>query len=163
MTLAWTTASTTSTGCSSAWLLVWAAAPAAFYLRMQLQDKPGALENALKMFWKRDVNMSRIDSRPSKGMSLNYDFTVDVEDMKVEDEKCQELLKDLEKECQSVQVMSPQTVPWFPMKASDLDSFSNLTLDAGSELESDHPGFNDEEYRRRRSNVRCPETRERCA
>ena len=80
----------------------------------QTQDKPGALENALKMFWKRDVNMSRIDSRPSKGTSLNYNFTVDVEDMKVEDEKCQELLKDLKKECQSVQVMSPQTVPWFP-------------------------------------------------
>ena len=119
----------------------------------QTQDKPGALENALKMFWKRDVNMSRIDSRPSKGMSLNYDFTVDVEDMKVEDEKCQELLKDLEKECQSVQVMSPQTVPWFPMKASDLDSFSNLTLDAGSELESDHPGFNDEVYRSRREMI----------
>ena len=119
----------------------------------QTQDKPGALENALKMFWKRDVNMSRIDSRPSKGTSLNYNFTVDVEDMKVEDEKCQELLKDLKKECQSVQVMSPQTVPWFPMKASDLDSFSNLTLDAGSELESDHPGFNDEVYRSRREMI----------
>jgi phenylalanine-4-hydroxylase len=41
-------------------------------------------------------------------------------------------------------------VPWFPLRISDIDSFSTKTLDAGAELESDHPGFNDAEYRDRR-------------
>lgn len=33
-------------------------------------------------------------------------------------------------------------VPWFPRRPSDIDHFSQATLDAGADLESDHPGFN---------------------
>lgn len=42
------------------------------------------------------------------------------------------------------------TVPWFPTRARDIDEFSAKTLDAGAELEADHPGFKDAEYRDRR-------------
>jgi phenylalanine-4-hydroxylase len=38
---------------------------------------------------------------------------------------------------------APSIVPWFPLRISDIDKFSTKTLDAGSELESDHPGFAD--------------------
>jgi len=44
----------------------------------------------------------------------------------------------------------PKVVPWFPSTIRDIDSFSTKTLDAGAELEADHPGFNDAEYRQRR-------------
>ena len=42
---------------------------------------------------------------------------------------------------------------WFPTHISDLDKFRHEVLEAGAELESDHPGFNDAEYRERRARI----------
>jgi len=44
-------------------------------------------------------------------------------------------------------------IAWFPRKPEDLDSFSTKSLEYGAELESDHPGFTDQEYRKRRVNI----------
>ena len=52
--------------------------------------------------------------------------------------------------CVGVVVKQAAVVPWFPTKISDIDLFSTKTLDAGAELESDHPGFSDAAYRERR-------------
>lgn len=37
-----------------------------------VSDRPGALQTALQFFWKNDVNMTRIESRPSK-FTNDYD------------------------------------------------------------------------------------------
>eukprot|EP00945_MAST-04E_sp_MAST-4E-sp1_P002624 g2624.t1 len=115
----------------------------------QTVDEPGALENALRIFWKHNVNMTRIESKPSPKSTTKYDFIVDFEGTR-KDFPTIELLKDLNKECVRVQLMDAKTVPWFPQTLSDLDYCVQETLDAGADLESDHPGFNDEEYRERR-------------
>ena len=44
-------------------------------------------------------------------------------------------------------------MPWFPTRIADIDTFSTKTLDAGTELEADHPGFSDIVYRERRRRI----------
>lgn len=39
---------------------------------------------------------------------------------------------------------------WFPKNKKDLDKIANNTLEAGKDIDADHPGFNDINYRKRR-------------
>ena len=50
-----------------------------------------------------------------------------------------------------VNIISTPEVPWFPTKISDFDHIGKRILSSGDGIqETDHPGFNDLEYRKRR-------------
>jgi phenylalanine-4-hydroxylase len=121
-------------------------------LVFQTSDEPGALEEVLKLFRSNSINLTRIESRPSKIGDDAYDFHVDLEGS-AEDPSVERLLASLKDVCLTVEAREPKLVPWFPRKIADLDQFSNQTLDAGVDLEADHPGFTDEAYRRRRKEI----------
>lgn len=66
-----------------------------------LQDKPGALQGALDPFCKRGINMSKIESRPSKRKLWDYYFFVDIIGH-YEDPEVQEALEELNSTCPMV-------------------------------------------------------------
>ena len=61
-----------------------------------IKDKVGALYEILSPFYEKRINLTRIESRPSRQKSWSYIFYVDVEGH-IEDEKLKEALKEVEK------------------------------------------------------------------
>jgi chorismate mutase / prephenate dehydratase len=60
------------------------------------KHEPGSLYNALGEFAKRKINLTRIESRPTKKTAWEYNFYLDFEGHRTE-QKCAEALKALEK------------------------------------------------------------------
>jgi phenylalanine-4-hydroxylase len=128
---------------------------------MELTDRMGILHDVLKYFWKYDINVTRIESRPvaqpspwgTRGGSSTkpkFDFYMDF-DGSLDDLAVQKLLSDLNPLTDKLLLLDEKDVHWFPRHISELDAIANRTLDAGVDLESDHPGFHDPEYRERRA------------
>jgi phenylalanine-4-hydroxylase len=111
-------------------------------------DGPGGLMTILRIFERAGLSLSRIESRPAARGGAGHDFFVDVEDTTAA--RVEALLVELRAATRNPRLALPTVVPWFPMHARDIDSFSTKTLDAGAELEADHPGFSDAGYRARR-------------
>jgi len=65
---------------------------------------PGALFDALQAFAKRKLNLTKIESRPTRRVPWEYVFYCDFEGHR-NDEKCQAALKDLESKCIFLKVL----------------------------------------------------------
>ena len=48
-------------------------------------------------------------------------------------------------------MIGSRDVPWFPVTEQDVDEIATLVLAGGEDLEADHPGFKDQDYRKRRA------------
>lgn len=134
-------------------------------LLFTIEDKPGALDSCLRVFREAGLNLKHIESRPSKSFAWDYDFTVELELQKKTNGLLDKTIKALESNgAKDVQLVGSgavairttdalHSVPWFPRKLTDLDSFATKTLEYGAELTADHPGFTDEAYRKRRAEI----------
>jgi len=114
-----------------------------------IEDKAGALEEALRFFRYNKINMTRIHSQWSKterNVLFFVDMNVDPNHPRVKD-----LLRDLQKNCLYGELIGSREVPWFPVTEHDVDEMATMVLEGGQELEADHPGFKDEDYRSRRA------------
>ncbi len=67
-------------------------------IMFSLQDKPGALYNALKPFKDGGINLTKIESRPAKMRKWEYIFFVDFIGH-IEEEKVKQTLGEIEKYC----------------------------------------------------------------
>ncbi|MCW4051770.1 MAG: prephenate dehydratase [Candidatus Bathyarchaeota archaeon] len=65
---------------------------------------PGALYDVLKEFAEGEINLTKIESRPTKKEPWKYNFYLDFEGHR-EDPKCLEVLKKLERKCTMVKLL----------------------------------------------------------
>lgn len=118
----------------------------------EIDDSPGSLYEILKYFWKYDIDLTHIESRPSpkdsRGFLIQIDFKGSADEVNVN-----KLMGELRKHSRNMLVLDEKEVPWFPRHISELDLIANKTMDAGADLNSDHPGFHDPVYRKRRQEL----------
>uniref|UniRef100_A0A158Q3K0 phenylalanine 4-monooxygenase n=1 Tax=Dracunculus medinensis TaxID=318479 RepID=A0A158Q3K0_DRAME len=118
-----------------------------------LKEKPGSLMDVLKIFKDHSVNLSHIESRPSKLHRGCYDIFLEF--AKGTDKNVVKRIQNMFMQKARYGISRKTTtkqnkldgIPWFPTKMSDLDLF---VWGDGAQLDSDHPGFTDEIYRARR-------------
>ena len=98
----------------------------------EVTDEPGSLYEILRYFWKYDVSLTSIESRPvvgsDKSMTISLTFAGDRGDPVIE-----KLILNLKSKCKNVLLLDEKMVPWFPRHISELDNIANRTMDAGSD------------------------------
>ena len=119
-------------------------------LLINLADEPAALARALEPFARAHINLTHIESRPAK--DERFDIFVNCEGQENQS-AIASVIEELKSIGAALLVLDDRKVPWFPRHVSELDEIANGTLDAGHDLTSDHPGFNDQTYRKRRSEI----------
>ena len=74
-----------------------------------VKDEPGSLYNILEIFKRRNINLTKIESRPSKQKVWEYIFFIDCEGY-WKDKDMELALKELEKKCISLKVLGSYPV-----------------------------------------------------
>lgn len=94
-----------------------------------------------------------LESRPSRADGIQFDILVKVEMTR---SNLLQLIRSLRQTLSfgGVNLLSEDNInvssPWFPKHASELDSCNHLMTKYEPELDMNHPGFSDPEYRARR-------------
>ncbi len=73
-------------------------------IMLSIKDKPGALYEVLTPFKKAKINLTKIESRPSKRKAWEYIFFIDL-DGHIEDRKVKKALREIEKDCLFLKVL----------------------------------------------------------
>lgn len=112
-------------------------------LLMELTDRVGILHDVLRHFWKFDINICRIESRPAvtKGLQRRFDFYVDLEGS-ASDANFEQLVEALSPVTDKLLILDEKQVSWFPRHVSELDLVANRVLDAGAYADH-HPVVHD--------------------
>lgn len=92
----------------------------------QIRDVPGSLHELLRYFWKYDVNLTRVESRPSKGEGL-FEIYLDFHG-KIGDKPVDMLMSEVRKQAVNILLLDEREVPWFPRHINELDIVANRVL-----------------------------------
>ncbi|PNI65117.1 PAH isoform 13, partial [Pan troglodytes] len=114
----------------------------AISLIFSLKEEVGALAKVLRLFEENDINLTHIESRPSRLKKDEYEFFTHLDKRSLP--ALTNIIKILRHDIgATVHELSrdkkKDTVPWFPRTIQELDRFANQILSYGAELDADHP------------------------
>ncbi|XP_014298867.1 tyrosine 3-monooxygenase isoform X2 [Microplitis demolitor] len=122
-------------------------------LMLRLRDGIGSLARILKTIENFKGIVTHLESRPSRKEGSQFDVLVKVDMTR----HCLlQLIRNLRQSAslEEVNLLTENSVsikdPWFPRHASDLDNCNHLMTKYEPDLDMNHPGFADKEYRARR-------------
>jgi tyrosine 3-monooxygenase len=122
----------------------------------RLRDGMGALGRILKAVETFKGTVIHLESRQSRETGVQFDVLIKIEMTR---SALLQLCRSLRQTCSfgGVSLLSENSVsvtaPWFPKHASELDSCNHLMTKYEPDLDMNHPGFADKEYRERRKHI----------
>ncbi|GLV33710.1 pale [Carabus blaptoides fortunei] len=125
-------------------------------LVLRLREGMSSLSRVLKAIDKYQGAVVHLETRPNKAQSTQFDVLVKVD---MSRQSLLQLIKSLRQSSslESVSLLAEEGIsvksPWFPRHASDLDNCNHLMTKYEPELDMNHPGFADKEYRARRKEI----------
>lgn len=125
-------------------------------LVLRLRDGMGALGRILKAVETFKGTVIHLESRQSHEAGVQFDVLLKIEITRT---ALLQLCRSLRQSTSfgSVSLMNENNVsvksPWFPKHASELDDCNHLMTKYEPDLDMNHPGFADKEYRERRKYI----------
>lgn len=125
-------------------------------LVLRLREGMSSLSRVLKTIEKYQGAVVHLETRPNRANSTQFDVLVKVD---MSRQSLLQLIKALRQasSLESVNLLAEDNIsvknPWFPRHASDLDNCNHLMTKYEPELDMNHPGFADKEYRVRRKEI----------
>ena len=122
-------------------------------LVLRLREGIGSLARILKTIENFKGTVTHVESRPSQIEKIQFDVLVKVDMTRP---SLLQLIRNLRQSSalDGVTLLTDNSVsikdPWFPRHASDLDNCNHLMTKYEPDLDMNHPGFADKEYRARR-------------
>lgn len=122
-------------------------------LVLRLREGMGSLGRILKTIENFKGAITHVESRPSKRDGVQFEILVKVD---MSRQSLLQLIRNLRQSAalDGVTLLTDNSVsikdPWFPRHASDLDNCNHLMTKYEPDLDMNHPGFADKEYRARR-------------
>lgn len=120
---------------------------------LRLRDGMSSLSRVLKAVEKYQGSVAHLETRPNNKEQGQLDALVKVDMTR---STLLQLIKMLRQSytLESVTLIGDDNItsktPWFPRHASDLDNCNHLMTKYEPDLDMNHPGFADKEYRARR-------------
>ncbi|KAG8438147.1 hypothetical protein GDO86_008728 [Hymenochirus boettgeri] len=116
-------------------------------------SKLSSLSRTLKVFETFEAKIQHLETRLGKkaqdtGTELEYFVRCEVHRSDLST-----LMSSIRRVCEDVRSTREEKVHWFPKKISELDRCHHLVTKFDPDLDLDHPGFSDQEYRKRRKMI----------
>ncbi|KAL2103105.1 hypothetical protein ACEWY4_002273 [Coilia grayii] len=105
-----------------------------------------------KVFETFEAKLLHVESRPRKPKNNTSDLEFFLK-CEIHSSDIDVFINSLKRVADDVRTVPEEKVTWFPRKIRDLDRCNHLITKFDPDLDQDHPGYSDKEYRRRRASI----------